>query len=204
VLGLTLGWVPLEEYVFFVLQTFLTGLLLFALARRLPPLDPTIYRSALRPASTLMAVGVWLASVAILVLGWKPATYLGLELAWALPPIALQLAVGADILWRHRRAVILTLASVTLYLCAADFLAIGSGVWTIDPKQSLGVFIGGVLPVEEVIFFMLTNTLIVFGLTLSLAPETWVRWGGLAPRCGGRCHRRPSVGRGRFTYDGTG
>ena len=37
VTGITLGWVPIEEYTFFVLQTWLTGMWLIWLARRLPP-----------------------------------------------------------------------------------------------------------------------------------------------------------------------
>ena len=36
VTGLTLGWVPIEEYAFFVLQTVLAGLWLLFLARRIP------------------------------------------------------------------------------------------------------------------------------------------------------------------------
>ena len=71
------------------------------------------------------------------------------------------------------------LAVATLYLCAADALAIGAGIWTIDPRQSLPWLIGGVLPVEEFTFFLLTNTLVTFGLTLSLAPETGERWARL-------------------------
>lgn len=176
VAGVTLGWVPLEEYIFFVLQTLFTGLLLFAALHRLPPNSPIPSNLSLRFISTLVIAFIWLASIVILALGWKPGTYLGLELVWALPPILLQLAVGADILWRYRRSVLPVLFGVTLYLSAADFLAIGAGVWTIDPAQSLNVFIGGVLPVEEPVFFLLTNTLLVFGLTLALAPETWARW----------------------------
>jgi lycopene cyclase domain-containing protein len=186
VLGLTLGWVPLEEYLFFILQTYFTGMILFAALRRRPPnspiSNPLISNSPitnnpfLRLTSSLTLTFIWLASILLLALGWKPGTYLGLELVWALPPIALQLAVGADILWRYRRSLVPVLSGVTLYLCAADFLAIGLGVWTIDPAQSLNLFIGGALPVEEVVFFLLTNTLIVFGLTLALAPETWARW----------------------------
>ena len=181
VLGVTLGWVPLEEYLFFVLQTLLTGLLLFALARRLPqtPRATATKSGGLRWASVLVVTGGWLLAVASLALGWAPATYLGLILAWALPPIALQLAVGADILWRHRRSVLTTLFGVTAYLCAADFVALGVGVWTIDPAQSLGLLLGGVLPIEEAVFFLMTNTLLVFGLTLALAPETWRRWARL-------------------------
>jgi lycopene cyclase domain-containing protein len=39
VLKVTLGWVPIEEYLFFVLQTFLTGLVALWLWRRLYPQD---------------------------------------------------------------------------------------------------------------------------------------------------------------------
>jgi lycopene beta-cyclase len=174
VLGLTLGWVPLEEYLFFVLQPLLAGLLLFSLARRLPP-HAGAAAPAMRWGASLAAAVLWLGSVVLLASGWRPGTYLGLTLAWALPPIALQLAFGADVLWRYRRSVLLTLALVTLYLTAADFIAIGAGVWTIDPAQSLQVLAGGVLPVEEITFFLVTNTLLVFGLTLTTAPETRAR-----------------------------
>jgi lycopene cyclase domain-containing protein len=175
VLGVTLGWVPLEEYLFFALQPLVAGLLVFALARRLAP-GPQTESLTLRVAATAGLAAVWAGSVWILASGWRPGTYLALELAWALPPIGLQLAVGADTLWRRRRGVLAALLGLTLYLSAADTLAIGAGVWTIDPAQSLNLLIGGVLPVEEAVFFLLTNTLLVFGLTLSLAPETWARW----------------------------
>jgi putative membrane protein len=100
---------------------------------------------------------------------------MGLILVWALPPIMLQVAFGADILWRHRLLVLTALLSVTAYLSAMDALAIGDGTWTIDPQQSLQVFVAGVLPVEELVFFLMTNTLIVFGVTLLLAVESGAR-----------------------------
>jgi lycopene cyclase domain-containing protein len=179
VLGITLGWVPLEEYFFFILQTLLAGLFLFALARRLPPPGAAGDDVSLRRIGALAAAILWLLSALLLVAGDRSGTYLGLELIWALPPIALQLAFGADILWRRRRVVFLTLATMTLYLALADSLAIGEGVWTIAPSQSLNALIGGILPVEELVFFFLTNALVVFGLTLALAPETWRRWSEL-------------------------
>jgi lycopene cyclase domain-containing protein len=104
--------------------------------------------------------------------GWAPGAYLALILVWALPPIMLQLAVGADILWRYRRLVLTALLTATAYLGAADSLAINAGIWTISPAQSFGVFLGGRLPLEEAVFFLVTNTLIVFGVTLLLARET--------------------------------
>ena len=171
VLGITLGWVPLEEYAFFILQTAMTGWLLLALHRRLPaaPALPVRAAAALRAAACGIAGALWMAALWPLAGGWTPGIYLALVLVWALPPIALQLAVGADVLWQQRRAVGTALLAATLYLAAADFRAIGSGTWTIDPAQSLGWFIAGTLPLEELIFFFLTNTLVVFGITLVIS-----------------------------------
>lgn len=176
VTGLIIGWVPLEEYTFFVVQTLLTGSWLLFLARRLPA-DPQPLASPqkARWLATSLAGLIWLGSVIILAAGWQPGTYLGLELVWALPPIMLQLAFGADILWRYRRLVAAALVSSTLYLSAADAVAIAAGTWTIDPAQTVGIYLGGVLPVEEFLFFLLTNTLISFGVTLVLARESQSR-----------------------------
>ncbi len=175
VLGITFGWVPLEEYLFFILQPLLTGGWLVWLGRRMAaPRPDAPLRPCLRWAATLAAGVLWLAAVVVLLSGWRPGTYLGLELGWALPPIMLQLAVGADLLWQRRRLVGLAIVSTTLYLCAADALAIGAGTWTISPAHSVNVFVAG-LPLEEIVFFLTTNTLIVFGLTLALTTETHAR-----------------------------
>jgi lycopene cyclase domain-containing protein len=173
VTGLTLGWVPIEEYTFFIVQPILGGLWLWFLARRLPePKKANGLRSGLRWQLTLGAFGVWVTAVLILITGWEPGTYLALELSWALLPIMLQLSFGADILWRYRRVVFLSLIPLTLYLSAADALAINYGTWTISPSQSLDILLGGILPVEEFVFFLLTNVLVTFGLVLLWARES--------------------------------
>jgi lycopene cyclase domain-containing protein len=118
----------------------------------------------------------------VLVTGWPPGTYLALILVWAVPPIALQLLFGADILWRYRRLVLGAIASLTLYLSAADTLAIGRGIWSIDPAQSLELFLGGTLPVEEFIFFLVTNTLLTFGVVLLWAAAVHERFAVLRRR----------------------
>jgi lycopene cyclase domain-containing protein len=173
VTGIVLGWVPIEEYTFFVVQTLFAGLWLLFLARRLPvqsvPFSPN---NKVRGGTTLITGLIWMVSVAILVTGWRPGTYLALELVWALPPIMLQLAFGADILGHYRRLILTTILSTTLYLSFADALAISSGTWTIDPTQSMNIFLGGHLPVEEFFFFLLTNTLVTFGMVLILAHES--------------------------------
>ncbi len=176
--GILLGWVPIEEYTFFVLQPILGGLWLLTLLR----LRTNVESAALPGARfRVRAVGLvallWLAAVFIFVAGWMPGRYLALELGWALPPIMLQLAFGADILWKHRGVVLFAILSLTLYLSAADALAIGLGIWTIDPGQSLGVLLAGILPLEEFVFFFLTNTLIAFGISLMWARESRERMG---------------------------
>ena len=134
VTGITLGWVPLEEYTFFVLQTLLAGLWVLFLAGHVAPArrSETPLASGIRIVATSATMVVWVGAVMILFAGWRPGTYLALELAWALPPIALQLAFGADILWQYRRLVGLAIVPLTLYLSLGDALAIGSGTWTIN------------------------------------------------------------------------
>lgn len=179
VTGIVLGWVPIEEYTFFVLQPILVGLWLLWLARRLP-VRAVVNNLRVRWAAVTVTGAIWLASLILLVSGWPPGTYLALELVWALPPIILQLYFGADILVRHWRLVLLTIVPMTLYLSAADTLAIAEGTWTIDPAQSLGLMLGGQLPIEELIFFMLTTVLVTLGLTLGIASESWERLRALA------------------------
>lgn len=174
VTGLVLGWVPIEEYTFFVVQTALAGFWWWFLARRILPVTAFTASTGIRLASLILPAVAWLVSAAFLAAGWKPATYFALECVWALIPISIQLFFGADILWHHRRLVALTILPLTLYLSFADSFAIGSGTWTIAPGQSLNLFIGA-LPIEELVFFLLTNTLIAFGITLLLAPESRAR-----------------------------
>lgn len=92
-------------------------------------------------------------------------TYIALELGWALPPIVLQWLVGWRLLQRERRAWLLGILIPTVYLTLADSTALGV-VWTISPAKSLGVFVGNV-PVEEIAFFLLTNTLVVQSVVLA-------------------------------------
>jgi lycopene cyclase domain-containing protein len=175
VMGITFGWVPLEEYLFFVLQTVLTGLWLLFLSRRVSVGASFIAGGGIRVVSSAAVFMVWIASITLLLTGWKRGNYLALELAWALPGIAFQLAFGADILWHYRRLVLPAIATTTLYYSGADVLAIHSGTWTINPELTLGISLGGVLPLEEAAFFLLTNTLLVFGLILALARESFHR-----------------------------
>ena len=176
VTGIVFGWVPIEEYTFFLVQPILTGLWLLFWLRRQPDREEAGWQNGRFRTTALIFLGLlWLGMVIILAVGWQPGTYLALILAWALLPIMLQVGFGGDILWRHRRVVLLGLIPVTLFLAAADALAIAEGIWTIDPQQTLNWLIAGILPFEEFLFFLITNVLVVFGMTLFLSAESQQR-----------------------------
>lgn len=191
--GVTLGHIPLEEALFFPSQTLLVELWLLWLAPRLARRGVASQTNGAsehasgrahraRLSAAIAVSGLWLLAVATLLVGWRPGTYAGWELAWALPPMILQLYLGGDILWRNRRLLAGAAIPAVLYLCAVDALAIHQGIWTIDPRQSIDLLLGGVLPLEEVGFFSVTTTLIVFGLTLGEAAESRIRIAALQAR----------------------
>ena len=98
--------------------------------------------------------------------------YLVHLLAWTLPVLLGQLAV---LRWRYGvesprvlRAILPPALAVTAWLVVADHLAIAAGIWRFGPGLHLGLQLGAV-PVEEALFFLVTNLLVAFGLAL-LAP----------------------------------
>jgi putative membrane protein len=120
---------------------------------------------------SLFVLILWAANVIVLISDWTPGRYLALILAWALLPVILQVAFGADLLLSNWKRVIMIVLFPTLYLWWVDALAIASGTWTIDPRQITG-FKWGVLPLEEMLFFLMTNLIIAFGMTLMLSPDS--------------------------------
>ena len=93
------------------------------------------------------------------------ATYLVFELCWAIPVLIVQWALGWRALWRRRRVLLVAVAIPTLYLSCADAVAITNGIWTLHSSRILGLRLGD-LPVEEAIFFLLTNAMVVQSLIL--------------------------------------
>jgi lycopene cyclase domain-containing protein len=173
--GWLIGWVPLEEYLFFLLETLLTGAWWQVIARRIQVSRSFAPSLSLRYASMISLGIAWLASIALLFSGWPHGRYLGLILAWALPVLAMQFAFGADILWQSRRLVALTVLPIAAYLSATDTLAIVSGTWSINPALSTGILIGQ-LPLEEALFFLVTALIVACGLTLFLSEVSSRRW----------------------------
>lgn len=163
----TIGYVPLEEYLFFFLQPVLTGLFLFRyLARSAAPTSP----HGVALASWIGAVfftGCTVVGCMLLGMGNDHGFYLGLVLSWSAPLLAGMWLYDGETLWRYRRTLTFTIGIPTLYLWIADTVAINSGIWTISDQYTLGIALLN-LPIEEATFFLMTNALVVKGLLLLL------------------------------------
>ncbi|MBE0592967.1 MAG: lycopene cyclase domain-containing protein [Gemmatimonadales bacterium] len=167
----TIGYVPIEEYLFFLLQPVLTAAVTYVLLARLLQRTEPLARMAHATRVRLFGATPWIVATAagVLLLRTEAGTYLGLILAWACPVVAaMWLAMGPDI-WRVRRAAIPAALLPTLYLWIADRIAIGLGIWAISDRYTLGFAPFG-LPVEEATFFLVTNAISVCGVLLFLLP----------------------------------
>jgi lycopene cyclase domain-containing protein len=156
--------VPIEEYLFMAGQTLLTGLWTLAVtmssrSRGTDYLFPAQLRRRYAARWALLTLsGVLLATLV------PGGLYLGAIFAWFGPPLAVQAAAGADVLRALRRDRLLGL-SLTLPLWLADTVAIHAGAWHISQVSTLGVRVLG-LPLEEAVFFLCTNLLVVNSVLL--------------------------------------
>jgi lycopene cyclase domain-containing protein len=170
VTGIVIGYVPIEEYTFFVLETILSGLWWWFLTRRLSPTQKEFKPNKTPVYLFTSGLGfLWLVFTYLFFFGTANWTYLSIILFWALPPIIIQILFGADILWHYRKLVFWALFIPGIYLSLMDILALKDTTWSISPSQTTGILFFGILPLEEVVFFFITNVLITFGMTLLLA-----------------------------------
>jgi lycopene cyclase domain-containing protein len=168
--GKLIGYVPIEEYTFFILETILSGLWWWFLARRLfPPKKDFKPNRGLVYRSTCVLAFLWPIFTCLFFFGAPKWTYLSITLFWALPAIFSQLLFGADILWHYRKLVFWGIFVPGLYLSLMDIAALSETTWSISPGQTTGILFFGILPLEEVVFFFITNVLIINGMTLLLA-----------------------------------
>lgn len=165
VLG-TIGYVPIEEYLFFVLQPLLTGLFLYHYLYKSPP-SPQEYTPSAAWVGAAIFAGLTALGAVYLVDGRAATFYLALILIWAPPILAGMWLYDGETLWALRSTVLVTTAIPTVYLWVADAVAIRSQIWTISPDYTIGYSILG-MPLEEGLFFLFTNLLVVQGVLLFL------------------------------------
>jgi 15-cis-phytoene synthase/lycopene beta-cyclase len=170
IVGPRLFSIPAEEVFFFIIQTYNTTLLYLILSK---PVFHASYLISLKAEQRRIAITHRIGQIIIatcvgigVALIWRggEGTYLGLILAWA-GPFAL-------LLWTLSSQFLITLPLMstwapilipTLYLWIVDTIALRRGTWTIESGTKLGIHVWEGLEIEEAIFFLATNILIVFG-----------------------------------------
>jgi phytoene desaturase len=162
VLGV-IGYVPIEEYAFFSIETIFVGMLwLWQGQVKIIP--------HFRTGSPWRILGLAgfaiLFALSLLMLTIDRTFYLGLIIAWSTPILALQWAFGAHALMAQRDVWIPPLIYSWIYLCIVDRWAIKNGCWNIKMETSLPRI--DYLPVEEAYFFLVTSTMCIWGLQLAM------------------------------------
>lgn len=184
----TLFDVPVEEIFFFIIQTFLTTYIytLFTV-----PIIPALYilpgPNDLEYSSPiiwkLMRWGPSITFSVLSVISWfwcQPADnlfYLTATGFWALPICAALWGLAGDHVVRRPYSIIISIVLPTIYLSFTDTIAIRNGTWFISPITSTGIYVAPHLPIEEFIFFAITNFLLVLGLAaiekFDAIADTW-------------------------------
>lgn len=161
-----IGYVPIEEYSFFVLQSFLSGFWVYFIQRKMAVTSVPDARVGIKNAVVVLLVLLWLLSIQFLQV--ESSRYMGLILVWAVPVMILQWVVGGQYLVSNLKVYMWGLIPPTLYLCIVDAIAIYLHVWKISMTQTMGIHFGP-LPLEEATFFLVTNVMLVQGLVLFIA-----------------------------------
>ena len=171
IIGPRLFEIPIEELFFFVIQTYITSLVYVILNK---PCLHVLYLESQRNPPSWIRQAKLTGQVLFVVLTLVGAhllrrdgtgTYLGLILVWASPFCLLTWTIaGRFIISLPWTSTVLPIVLPTVYLWLVDELALGRGTWSIESGTKLEVLLFGALEIEEAVFFLATNTLIVFGL----------------------------------------
>lgn len=167
----TLGYVPIEEYLFFILQS-LSGSwfilwwwgrgLIHQKIESLETTSPWSQKIGVTVYAILFVFGIYCLTEA-------RSLYLGLILAWAAPVLLAQWWFVGDLIIKDWRSFLSGFLLITGYLWAADRFAILNGIWSLSETYTLGLVFWD-LPLEEAVFFAVTNLLLIQGVVLFVHP----------------------------------
>lgn len=103
-----------------------------------------------------------------------PYSYLGVLVVILLITLPLELYLGVRV-WRRPRRLLLTVAPVVAVFVLWDLYAIDAQHWFFDRAQTTGVTLFGVLPIEELLFFVVVPIAAVMALEAVRVVKThWV------------------------------
>ncbi|KAB8237013.1 Lycopene beta-cyclase [Aspergillus alliaceus] len=165
VIGWTLYSIPLEEVLFFVIQTYNTSLVYLILTRRfvLPIYLGRSSREHTTTGASIILLTIVGGVIALLCGGLF--TYIGLIIIWAGPFLLIQWLLSSSFIIAFPRSeLIASIVLPTGFLWLVDTMSIKRGIWTVETHTKLGIQLWSDMDVEEAFFFLVTNVMIVFGL----------------------------------------
>jgi len=154
----TIFRIPIEEYLFMIVQTIISSML-YCIVQKNKIAESFSYSSKYL---ILFAIIFFIGVMMIRVEHFK---YFGYLITWASIPLAIQWSVGSNQLISSFKKWLLPFILFSIYLSFIDCIAIKNNVWTIAESTSCGINLFG-LPIEELVFFLLTNLLVFQGMTL--------------------------------------
>ena len=174
--SLRIGYLPVEEYAFFLLQSLNVMLAVRAIFRFVP--DWMTGQETAITSWTLICLAASIIPWALVVaqLLWLrrkvgPRVNYANHLAWFLPVIYVQWVIAPPLFLGHAGLLALVTVAFGIYYTLADLVAVRAGTWFFDEKQITGVKLGGVLPWEEIAFFFLTSLLVAQSYLLLVPSE---------------------------------
>lgn len=160
------GYVPVEEYMFFVVQTVMTSLWALICTRW----SSACFDFNFNKTSYSLIRWIPILFLALTTIqGYNMATpgkntfYLGCILWWSCPVIMFLWYGAGNYFVKKSTLTAIAVIVPTLYLCWIDRIALRDDVWHINEKTSLNIFVTDNLPFEECLFFLITNVIIVLG-----------------------------------------
>jgi len=174
--SLRLGYLPVEEYAFFLLQSANIMLAVRALFRFFP--DWRTGREIGIGEGTLICLAASVIPWAFVAaqLRWLrrkagPRVNYAIHLVWFLPIIYAQWILAPPLFLEHAGLLALVTAVFGVYYTLADLTAVRAGTWFFDEKQITGPKLGGILPWEEIAFFFLASLLVAQSYLLLLPAD---------------------------------
>ncbi len=168
-----IGYLPVEEYAFFLLQSVNVILAVRALFHFIPDWQTGQETPIGRVTLICLAASILPWILVLVQLRWLrrkggPRFNYAIHLAWFLPVIYSQWVVAPYLFLGHARMLGMLAVAFGVYYTLADIAAVRAGTWHFDEKQITGVKLGGLLPWEEIAFFFLTSLLVAQSYLLLL------------------------------------
>ena len=167
------GYCPYEEYAFFTLETLIVvGIWLFYFPSRKSFCKfPEKFQGMPGHESmfgTVCAALLLFFSFAITWIQKHALLYLGYLFVWAIPILLLQWICGWRALLAHWDKIMPVIGFSSFCLCLVNRWGIRHGIWKINDDNIVPLARNQDMPLEEGLFYVLTTTMCVFGITLGV------------------------------------